>query len=181
MFLSLFVCVCSDNETLQDVLRAHRIKYLPVSRDEYQRMVVRRNHVWDDALCRFKAGISVKKYIKVTFVGEPAVDQGGPLREFFHLLLCDIAQNNSLLCGCETSRVPAHNMLELAKQSYYYIGVMIATSIIHGGPAPNFFADVVADYIVYGMSGVKATAADIPSFAVQMMVLKVIFTMYLVM
>ena len=94
--MCFYQCV-SDNETLQDVLRAHRIKYLPVS--------------WEDALCRFKAGISVKKYIKVTFVGEPAVDQGGPLREFFHLLLCDIAQNNSLLCGCETSRVPAHNML----------------------------------------------------------------------
>ncbi len=43
-------------------------------------------------------------------------------------------------------------------ESYYYIGVMIATSTNHGGPA----ADVVADYIVYGMSGVKATAADNP-------------------
>ncbi len=68
--MCFYQCV-SDNETLQDVLRAHRIKYLPVS--------------WEDALCRFKAGISVKKYIKVTFV---AVDQGGPLRD---LLLCDIA------------------------------------------------------------------------------------------
>ena len=27
------------------------------------------------------------KHLKVTFVGEPAVDAGGPLREYFHLLL----------------------------------------------------------------------------------------------
>jgi len=31
---------------------------------------------------RFKCGIDFSKYIHVSFVGEPAVDEGGPLREF---------------------------------------------------------------------------------------------------
>ena len=37
-----------------------------------------------------------KKYIRVTFVWEPAVDEVGPLREFFHLLTAEIAKKNML-------------------------------------------------------------------------------------
>ena len=36
------------------------------------------------------------KHLKVTFIGEPAVDAGGPLREYFHLLLRELAENSSL-------------------------------------------------------------------------------------
>ena len=108
-------------------------------------MVVRRKHLWEDALSRFKSGLNERKYIKVTFVGEEAVDQGGPLREFFHLLLCAICGNNSLLCGDEASQFPVHNMLELSKKTYFYIGAMIATSLVHGGSAPQFFSPCVYD------------------------------------
>ena len=52
-----------------------------------QRIVVRRNHLWEDALKRFKSGLDFRKYVRVLFVGEPAVDDGGPLREFLHLLM----------------------------------------------------------------------------------------------
>ena len=82
VYIILLFYLHSDGETLQELLCKHRIKYL---RDESQRMVV---HLWKDALNRFMSGLDEKKHIKVTFVGEPAVDQGGPLREFFHLLLC---------------------------------------------------------------------------------------------
>lgn len=142
---------------MQEILRAHRVKYLPISRDESQRMVVRRRHVWEDALNRFEAGIKENKYIKVTFVGEPAVDQGGSFFTFCW------ATSHAMFCGSENSRVPVHNMTKFRKRSYYHVGAMIATSIIHGGPAPNFFADAVADYFCYGISGVKATPADIPN------------------
>lgn len=171
--LQCFIYFYSD-ETLQELLRKHRIKYLPVSKDEYQRVVLRRKHLWEDALSCFKSGIDQKKHIKVTFVGEPAVDQGGPLREFFHLLLYAIAHNNSLFCGGETSRIPQHNMFELSKRTYYYIGLMIATSLVHGGPDPKFFSPSVVDYFVYGLSGVKATPADIVDFDIQLKVLKVL-------
>ena len=73
----------------------HCIKYLPVTRDESQCMIIRRKHLWKDALNRFMSGLDEKKRIKVTFVGEPAVDHCGPLREFVHLLLCAIGQNNN--------------------------------------------------------------------------------------
>ena len=39
---------------------------------------------------------------------------------------------------------------------------MIAVSLIHGGPAPSFFAPSVVDYIVYGMKKVKASVNEVP-------------------
>ena len=64
-------------------------------------------------------------------------------------------------------------MIELSKKTYYYIGVMIATSLIHGGPAPKFLSPSVADYLVYGLSGVKANPADIGDSTTHLKVLKV--------
>ena len=41
-------------------------------------------------------------------------------------------------------------MLEVSKNTFYYIGRIFAASIIHGGPGPCFLANSVADYILYG-------------------------------
>ena len=67
------------------------------------------------------------------------MDAGGPLREFFHLLLSEIAQNNTLFCGKVMVRIPKLNMVELSKQTYKCVGAILAASIVHGGPAPKFF------------------------------------------
>lgn len=50
--------------------------------------------MWEDALKKFQYGINFNQYIKVTFVGEPGVDDGGPLREFLRLLMGAIGTNN---------------------------------------------------------------------------------------
>ena len=65
------------------------------------------------------------------------------------------------------------------KKSYYSIGAMLAASLVHGGPAPKFFAKAVADYFVYGMSGVRATPEDIPNFDIQLKILKVCISIIL--
>ncbi len=41
---------CRAGETIQTILQSLKIKYLPVNQDEYQRIVVRRRHIWEDAL-----------------------------------------------------------------------------------------------------------------------------------
>ena len=129
--------IYSDGISVTTLLHGLHVRHLPVNTEESQRIIIRRKHVWEDALRRFKSGLNVKKYIKVTFVGEPAVDYGGPLREFFHILISEISQNNYLFCGDATSRVPMHNMTELTKRTYYFVGVMVAMSLVHGGPAPK--------------------------------------------
>ena len=97
----------------------------------------------------------------MTFIGEPAVDAGGPLREYLHLLLGEICRNNKLFQGNEKARVPVHNVVALTKQTFKYIGRMFGASLVNGGPAPNFFTDAVADYITFGIDKVKVNTEEV--------------------
>ena len=87
--------------------------------------------------------------------------------------MSEIARNNTLFCGDETARVPNHNMVELSKKTYEYVGSMLAVSIVHGGPAPHFLAHGVADYIMYGIDHVNARVEDIPGVMVKDKLMKV--------
>ena len=157
------VSLYSDGISIETLLLRQRAKVLPVDRSVFQRIVVRRKHVWEDSLRRFVAGIHFLKHLRVRFVGEPAVDDGGPLREFLYLLMGEIAANNSLFCGEENYRVPLPNMGALEKHTYKHVGEMIAVSLIHGGPAPTFFAPSMVDYIVHGIRKVKACIDEVPN------------------
>ena len=128
----------SDGMSVQTVLQRQRAKVLPVDRYHYQRIYVRRKHVWEDTLNAFKSGLDFGKYIKVTFAGTPAVDDGGPLREFLRLMMGSIAMNNMLFQGESTLRVPTCNVAGLENKLYERIGEVISVSLIHGGPAPTF-------------------------------------------
>ncbi len=75
---------------------------LPVNTSLYQRIVA--GTCGYNMPNRFKCGIDFSKYISVSFVREPAVDEGGPLWEF---LMGSIAMNNSLFGGRQECRVPA--------------------------------------------------------------------------
>lgn len=147
---------------------------LPQDKFDRSRVIVRRSHILQDSLHLLRNGLDVTKYLRVTFVNEPAVDEGGPLREFFRLLLRGIGSSNSLFSGPDDSRTPTHNVFELEKMSFYYIGVIIALSLIHGGPAPHFFSPAVADYILYGVQKVHATINDIPNSSMQISIKKVV-------
>lgn len=91
MFPSISFVYSADISTL---LYGLLTQHLPVDWSESQRIVVRRKHIWEDALHHFKQGVNENKYLKVTFGGEPGVDDGGLLHEFFHLLLFCISRNN---------------------------------------------------------------------------------------
>ena len=137
---------------------------MPVDRYHYQRIYVRRKHVWEDTLNAFKSGLDFGKYIKVTFAGSPAVDDGGPLREFLRLMMGSIAMNNMLFQGESTLRVPTCNVAGLENKLYERIGEMISVSLIHGGPAPTFFAPSMVDYIVYGsINKVNPSVNEVPN------------------
>ena len=167
----MFLCYSHvQSDTIYKIIKDNRVKHLPVDRDEYSQIVVRRRHLWGDAMNHMK-NLNEKKYIRVTFVGEPAVDEGGPLREFFHLLTAEIAKMNMLFCGDGDKRVPRHCMMELENGTYYLVGKVIALSIMHGGPAPEFFARSVFEYIAYGST--RASPVDVPDKAIQESLMKV--------
>ena len=79
-----------------------------------------------------------------------------------YLLMGSIVRNGFLFHGREAVLVPRRNVSELSKNTYYHVGVMIAVSLIHGGPSPSFFAPAVADYLAHGIERVKATVEDVP-------------------
>ena len=133
-----------NRRALEKLLKDHSSKTLGCDEDDTYRIKVRRKHIWEDSLHCFKQGIPVSKHLRVTFIGEPAVDAGGPLRKYFHLLLGEICRNNELFQGNEKASVPVHNVVALTKQTFKYIGCMFGASLVNGGPAPNFFTDAVA-------------------------------------
>ena len=153
-----YICSFADNDNVLKAIKDQCIKYLPVDKEEYTRMV-RRKHLWDDAMCHIK-NLDERKHITVTFVGEPAVDEGGPLRDFFHLLIFN---------GDDYRRVPHHCIMELENQTY---STMCALLLMHSGPAPCFLACTVVDYMVYGSA--QASPFDVPDQAKQESLIKVI-------
>ena len=103
--MSMHVCMhhsvlCRQPETPKDSFEDAFKDFVKrvLKSDAVQRIIVRRSNVWEDSLKQFTKlqGLSYNKNIKVTFVGEPAVDSGGPRREYFTLLIRAIATNNYL-------------------------------------------------------------------------------------
>ena len=91
------------------MIKRHRAELLYEDSHKAHRITVRRGHIMDDALVAIRSGFDEKKHIRVRFLGEPAVDEGGPGREFFMLLMGAIANNSSLLDGPPNCRVLRHN------------------------------------------------------------------------
>ena len=59
--------------------------------EEFNNIHIRRNHIWSDALRSLsKASFNPLVPIRVTFIGEAGIDEGGPGREFFSLALSKI-------------------------------------------------------------------------------------------
>ena len=102
----------------------------------------------------------------MTFVSEAAVDEGGPTREFLRLALADVPHNYFLFDGCLDRHVARHNIVELQGNSYFLVGHLIALSLMHGGPAPQFFARAVAEYLL-NVNPLTVTIEDIPDQGVQ--------------
>ena len=154
--------------TPKHVIRLHQRRVITSEDNEdVQGVHIRRSHVFSDALRQFsKRSFDVCKMLKVQFIGEEAIDEGGPRREFFNLLTRKIFKS-SLFAGFPNQVVPAHNVQAVANSTYYTIGKMISTCIIQGGEAPACFAKAVADYLVFDRICSPVCIEDIPDYEVQ--------------
>ena len=48
------------------------------------RLNIRRKHIWKDFKVAYQQGVvRPEDHVKIVFIGEPAIDDGGPRREFF--------------------------------------------------------------------------------------------------
>ena len=68
-----------------------------------------------------KPTFNVSKTLKVIFMGESAVDDGGPRREFFQLLLKDAFTSSGLFIGWPHHTIPLHHVEAVAIQVLHCI------------------------------------------------------------
>ena len=142
----LFIYFYSSSEcTLEAVLSEHALSLnIADDIDERQKIPVRRKQIWSDTKRALgRSGFLDTKGLSVTFIGEPAVDGGRPLCEFFRLLMLGIKNDASLFCGSENEKSLTHNVLALQRKEYYYVGKCIAMSLSYGGPGPHFFCETI--------------------------------------
>eukprot|EP00794_Sanderia_malayensis_P012632 gene12632-13924_t len=123
-----------------------------ISKEDVVRLKVRRSMIWDDAkmkLRRFDAHQSWSKSLKVEFVGEAAVVEGGPKQEFTSLVH-KYVQTSMLFSGSMDYRCFSNNFCALQEDEYKLYGQFCAWTILQGCPSPSFFAPPFVDFILYG-------------------------------
>ncbi|XP_051950652.1 G2/M phase-specific E3 ubiquitin-protein ligase-like isoform X3 [Xyrauchen texanus] len=70
----------------------------------------------------------------VTFVGEQALDCGGPRREFFRILMLEVQRSLGIFEGKPGHLFFTYDQMALEKHKYELAGNLIAWSVAHGGP-----------------------------------------------
>ena len=157
-----------DSIAIKHIIMQHQARVISSNNDEDVQCVrIRRSNVLSDSLRQFsRRSFDISKMIKVNFIGEEAVDLGGPRREFFHLLMQEIFQSQ-YFTGYPDHVIPQHNVEAAVDNRFYIFGKMIATCIVQGGEAPVCFAKPVADYIVNREVSSPTNLDDIPDYDVR--------------
>ena len=117
---------------LSDILGIHINQEL-LSGDEVSIISARRKDLWEDLMRQFlKHSFNPRKHIRVIFHGEEAVDGGGPCTEYFRLLCSSIREQSGVFFTNERLVNFRPNVALFQEHRFHLVGLMIATSIIHG-------------------------------------------------
>ena len=175
VFFSSSKSMNHDIISTKHILKQHQLRAISSRDDEdFQRLHVRRGCLFSDAFCGFsKPTFNASKPLKVSFIGEHAVDSGGPRREFYRHLIPETFSKSGLFAGWPEHVVPLHNIDAVATNKYYVVGKMLASCLVQGGQPPVCFAHAVADYLVYDQVRSIPCIEDIPDYEVQQFMLQV--------
>lgn len=129
---------------------------------------MRRNFLWMDTIRKLRRSTKedLNYPIRVDFLGESAVDAGGPRREFFSLLVNCAAKANVLI-GIGGHYTFSHDIEKLESKEYYYFGQIIALSLLQGGSGPHCFCKPVAEYIAYEAIKSEGDVETIPDYEIR--------------
>ncbi len=140
--------------------------------EDFKRKSIRRSHLFRDALHAFSLpSFNVSNMLKVVFIGEQSVDDGGPRREFLQLLQKGAFTRYELFSGWPLNVAPIHNVVAVAANSYYMSSEKI--SLIKGGQPPVCFSVFVAENMVCDEVKSKPNLDDIPQYTVRQTLVKV--------
>ncbi|CAB3996593.1 G2 M phase-specific E3 ubiquitin- ligase [Paramuricea clavata] len=134
--------------SMEEILRA----ITPSVANAPQRISISRDHLLTDSISFFKRReFDNNSLVRVVFEGEPAVDGGGPKREYFSLLLQSLVAPSSpirLFEGRGSFILPMHNMDAIRAGMFKVAGRMITTSVINGGPGFPYVPPVLYNYLI---------------------------------
>ena len=120
-----------DTIKTKHILLQHQERVMSGDPEDSQSIIVRRSHILADASRTFsRSTFNPTKFLKVTFVGEAAVDEGGPRREFFRLLIRSAVSSSGLFEGSPGHLIPVHCLEALSSNKFYVIGKIFATAIV---------------------------------------------------
>ena len=149
----------SLNSELQD----KRKKFMS---EDPLKFVVRRNNLVKDVLKKMKIFFekSEIKPITVEFVGEEAVDDGGPLLDLFTSFYDRVPQH--LFSGQEMHYTFRHDVHSLEDNIFKLYGKFVAIGFLQGCSGPHNFSSPVAKYII-SSSVTTCQVEDIPCYDVK--------------
>ena len=176
-----YTCVSSESEieeqTIEEPTAAFENKQktlyqilqelaIDINQNNISKFNISRNHVWEGTVRGLtRKSFSPQNKVSVKFcddIGRPegAVDQGGPKREFFTLVLEWII-NSQIFCGTEKDKFISCNATCHVNDHYFYTGQIIAMSLVHGGPAIRCFSPGLYHSLVYGVRSASIDISDV--------------------
>ena len=136
---------------------------------------ISREHLWREGLLFYKASLGNKeklfKKLSLQFIGEEGIDGGALTNEFFTLLFSEIKSQLFEHVNSKTWLfVPKRTGGNL--QIFKIVGMIVAHSILQGGPLFNHFPSSIVDIMVNNLSGdisvdqipVTAAPGRLPNF-----------------
>lgn len=160
--------------SLAEIMIAHIEQELSGEHASHSIISVRRKHLWDDSITQFlKASFDPRKPVRVIFHGEEAADGGGPRKEYFRLLSKCIREQSGAFFNCQEIVNFRPSVSLFHERRFHLIGLMIGTSILHGGQAFPFLPRAIYNYISHGQMATDCTVSDVANSSTLHIVKKV--------
>ncbi|CAH0388422.1 unnamed protein product [Bemisia tabaci] len=140
-----------------------------INRDESFILNIDHENVFSSSIpCIINAGSKLTNKLKIKFNNaaggeEMGIDISGLTLEFCQLAITDL-QQSMLFYG--TDKKLLNNDSHAVKEKHFFCGgVIVALSLIHGGPCPDFFAEFLLDSIFTGSAQPKMEDLKFPLVA----------------
>eukprot|EP00794_Sanderia_malayensis_P014581 gene14581-16084_t len=155
-------------QSLDDCLRMREKEFVALKKTA---VAVRIKKAYSDAVQKFKLFFDKAPLgpISIEFIGEVAVDDGGPLREFFTIIF--ESAPGHVLTGNENNYTLCHDAHKLERKEYEIYGKFAAASLLQGGPGPHIWCRPLTQYVL-GIEP-KIVLEDIPDYEVQQKLLHI--------
>eukprot|EP00794_Sanderia_malayensis_P001841 gene1841-2071_t len=155
-------------QSLEDCLRMREKEFVALKKTA---VAVRIKKAYSDAVQKFKLFFDKAPLgpISIEFIGEVAVDDGGPLREFFTIIF--ESAPGHVLTGNENNYTLCHDAHKLERKEYEIYGKFVAASLLQGGPGPHNWCRPLTQYVL-GIEP-KIVLEDIPDYEVQQKLLHI--------